>query len=157
MTTDLIPVPTTEGGERFYPIEPSTGLPFLPAGYWWEVTEVGPDRWAPSKPPTYRVSIRTTEEVPARTVAKERTTLQKLLFLPPEEETIAAYTREVSAATLAIWDKQNEMPLTAVTPVDIARTAQRVAHNFYERKRQDRLREETKKYLGKYPPLNISY
>lgn len=139
--------------KRFYPIEPSTGLPFLPQGYWWEVEDEDPHGYYDRR---YVLHIKTTVEVEEVVTHPPRTFWQGFFGRTPEPVITPAFTREVSSCLSAFYDYENAEPKKYITPVDISNLAQDVAHRFYESKRTEALAKESVKLVGKYPPLSVN-
>ena len=137
---------------RFYPIEPSTGLPFLPEGHWWEVLQTEFDGYSEKK---YQLHIKTTVTIGVRVRAGTATFWQKFWGRTPEPIVEPAYEEEVSVSYQTFYDDHGKAR-KFITPEHISKFSQVVAARFYERKQEEALAKQSKTLLGKYPPLSIA-
>lgn len=156
MTTRLKEAEKQPTEKRFYPIEPSTGLPFLPGGYWWEVEQIDSSSRYYNGTRRYQLHIKHRTTVGECFRIVEPTFWEKLTGRTPAPLVEPAYEREVSEVVLNFYNEETGKLLEYITPNDISYLAQNAAHVLYERKRTEALAKESEKLIGKYPPLSVN-
>lgn len=128
-------------------LDPATGLPKLPTGYWWEV-KLDDHEWSYAS--RYNVGIKYMRTVKEHTVDSDSFwgTLFKIKTIVPE-------TTEPAYAMGTVMYDEDGVPCEYITPELVLKTAQTVMTRFLEAQDTATKRVQSRELLGDYPPKSL--
>ena len=134
--------------EPQHELDPTTGLPALPEGYWWEVREESRVYYNPS--PRYVVAIKHMVTTPEHSVDDE--SFWGFIFMV--KRVVPEATKPEYECSSAVYDEDG-LDVTYLTPELVLKTAQKVLTNWNTFKDLVVKRAQSEALLGDYPPKSL--